>query len=200
MTALPWLGVTGCLLFVLVFLFDGWTRPGYSPVRHPVSALALGPRGWVQTSSFLVCGLAVTVGAFALAGAFGSVLLAVVVAAFGAAVVASGVFPMDPMRGYPPGTPNETPAEYSTRHRLHDHAGLVVFGALPLAAGVAAFVLPGVGWTWYSALSAAAALGGLLLFGAAWERDDPRAGLVQKITIVVGWSWLGMLFANAAAS
>ncbi|MDT0269119.1 DUF998 domain-containing protein [Streptomyces sp. DSM 44915] len=194
---LLWLGALGCWLFIATFLLDGWTRPGYRPVRQPVSALALGPRGWLQGANFIVCGLAITAGAVALAGALDSPLLALLVGVFGASVVASGVFPMDPMRGYPPGTPEGSPAEFSTRHTLHDWAGVAVFGLLPVAAAVAAFVLPDAGWQWYSGLTAGAAFVGFLAFGTAWERDSPRAGLVQRVTIAVGWLWLGAVFAYA---
>ncbi|MFD2792744.1 DUF998 domain-containing protein [Promicromonospora vindobonensis] len=198
MTFLLWSGAVGSWLFIVTFLLDGWTRPGYRPVRDPVSALALGSRGWLQGANFILCGLAITAGAVALAGAVDSVLLALVVAVFGLALVASGVFPMDAMRGYPPGTPDETPTEYSRRHTWHDRAGMVVFGAIPVAAIIATSVLPEIGWKWYSGLTAAAAGAGFLVFGQAWEDDHPRAGLVQRATIVVGWTWLGLLFAHAA--
>ncbi|GAB2472920.1 DUF998 domain-containing protein [Promicromonospora xylanilytica] len=198
MAILLWSGAVGSWLFIATFLLDGWTRPGYRPVYHPVSALALGSRGWLQAANFILCGLAITAGAVALAGALDSVLLALVVAVFGLALVASGVFPMDAMRSYPPGTPDGTPTEVSRRHTWHDWAGMVVFGALPVAAVVAAFVLPETGWTWYSGLTAATAGAGLMVFGQAWEDDHPRAGLVQRVTIIVGWTWLGLLFVHAA--
>lgn len=198
MTVLLWGGALGCCLFVGTFLVDGWTRPGFHPARHPVSALALGPRGWVQTTNFFVCGLTVTAGAFALAPQLGSVLLALAVGVFGAALIASGLFPMDPMRGYPPGAPDGTPETTSRRHDLHDHAGAVVFLALPVAAVVAAFVLPDNGWQWYSGVTATLLFAGFAAFGTAWENDHPRAGLVQRLTICVGWSWLGLLFLHAA--
>ncbi|HEX6236677.1 MAG TPA: DUF998 domain-containing protein [Acidimicrobiales bacterium] len=51
---LVWGGAAGAVGFVMVFLVDGATRPGYSPARHPVSALSLGSRGWVQVTSFVV--------------------------------------------------------------------------------------------------------------------------------------------------
>lgn len=197
-TVLLWAGALGSWLFVVVFLVDGGTRPGFHPVRQPVSALALGPRGWIQTTNFVVSGLAITAGAFAMAGALYSVL-ALAVGIFGAALVASGLFPMDPMRGYPPGTPEDTPATTSRRHDLHDHAGTVVFLALPVAAVIAAFVLPGTGWRWYSGVTAALLFAGFGAFGTAWEDDDPRAGLVQRVTIGVGWLWLGLLFLHAAS-
>lgn len=198
MTALSWFGALGCWLFVVTFLVDGWTRPGYHPVRHPVSALALGRRGWIQTANFLGCGLAVTAGAFALAGAQDSLLLALVVGVFGVALVASGVFPMDAMRGYPPGTPEGTPEETSPAHQRHDWAGAAVFGSLPVAAIIAAFVVPGAGWKGYSALTAAVTLAATVAFGHAWENDHPRTGLVQRAAIVTGWLWLGLLFAHSA--
>ncbi|WP_277209119.1 DUF998 domain-containing protein [Isoptericola croceus] len=198
MSTLLWVPAVCCWSFVVVFLVDGWTRPGYRWVRHPVSALSLGPRGWVQTTNFLVCGAAVVAGAVVARGELGSGLLAVVVGVFGLALVASGAFPMDPMRGYPPGTPDTTPEEASWHHRLHDYAGAVVFAAVPVAAAVATFALPEVGWKVYSGTTAALAGAGFLAFGQAWEDDSPRAGLLQKATIAVGWLWVGLLFVRAA--
>ncbi|ARQ71144.1 hypothetical protein CAG99_22050 [Streptomyces marincola] len=197
-TAVLWLGAAGAWLFVVTFLVDGVTRPGYRPVRHAVSALALGPRGWLQTTNFILCGAAVTAGAVGFAATGGSVLLAVLIGVFGVALVASGVFPMDAMRGYPPGAPEGTPEETSWRHRRHDEAGAVVFFSLPVTAVVAAFVLDGVVWPTYSALTGAVMLVATLAFGQAWENDHPRTGLVQRAAIVVGWLWLGLLFAHAA--
>ncbi|WP_432052274.1 DUF998 domain-containing protein [Streptomyces xiamenensis] len=54
MTFLLWLGALGCRLFVVTFLVDGWTRPGYRPVRQAVSAPALGVRGWIQNANVIV--------------------------------------------------------------------------------------------------------------------------------------------------
>jgi hypothetical protein len=196
-TVLTWCGAVGAWLFVVVFLLDGWTRPGYSTLRHPVSALALGPRGWIQATSFVLFGAAITAGGAGLVVAEGSLLLAAAIAVFGLALIASGIFPMDPMRGYPPGAPEGTPSETSRRHVHHDRAGAIVFGVLPVAAVIAAFVLVDTGWRWYSGVTAAALTAGFVAFGQAWEDDHPLAGLVQKVTIIIGWSWLGALFVHA---
>lgn len=198
MIALLWAGTIGSWVFVLTFLVDGATRPDYHPVRHPVSALALGQRGWIQTVNFVLCGLAVVGGAIALAIMHGTMLLALALAVFGAGLVASGAFPMDPMRGYPPGTPDDTPEHTSRTHERHDHAGAVVFLALPVAAAIAAFTLEGPGWRWYSGATAVVLFVGLSMFGSAWENDNPRMGLIQRTVIGVGWLWLGLVFANAA--
>src|SRR6478672_6436559 len=56
--ALPYLcGAVGGPLFVVAFLVQGAVRPGYDPMRHPVSSLALGPSGWTQVANFVVTGL-----------------------------------------------------------------------------------------------------------------------------------------------
>src|SRR5215218_3475983 len=44
-------------LFVVGFLFIGATRANYDLLRHPVSSLALGDYGWVQSANFVVTGL-----------------------------------------------------------------------------------------------------------------------------------------------
>lgn len=188
------IGASGSVLFVLVFLLDGWTRPGYSSVRHPVSALALGPRGWIQTTNFLICGTAITIGAIGIAVRGDSLLLGTGTAIFGLALVASGVFPMDPMRGYPPGSPEDDPTDFTTQHKLHDYAGVVVFSGIPAVAFVAAFVLSGALWTILSGVVGVALTVGFIAFGTAWENESPRVGLLQKVIIILGWFWLAAVF------
>jgi hypothetical protein len=47
-TALLWGGLLAGPAFVVVYTVEGARRPGYDELRHPVSSLALGPRGWVN--------------------------------------------------------------------------------------------------------------------------------------------------------
>ena len=47
-------GLVAGPVFVTTFLAEGATRDGYRPSRHPVSSLALGPRGRVQAANFAV--------------------------------------------------------------------------------------------------------------------------------------------------
>ncbi|MGJ9411861.1 DUF998 domain-containing protein [Aeromicrobium sp. CF4.19] len=186
-------GVLAPPLFVITFLLDGTTRAGYEPMHHTVSALALGPRRWLQTVSFLLAGLAVTVASIGVRAASGSLVLGLAIAVFGVALVVSGLFRMDPMRGYPPGATKDTPEVVSMQHRVHDWAGAVVFTALPAAAAVAVLVIDDAAWAVASGVTAVAFTILLLAFGAAWEADGPRTGLLQKLAIVVGWSWLALL-------
>lgn len=189
------IGAAAAVAFLAVFTVDGWLRPGYRPLYHPVSALALGRRGWAQTANFLVGGAGFVVGAAALWAEFP--WIAAAVAVLGLALAASGVWAMDPMRGYPPGTPPTTPERYSRAHRWHDHAGALLFLGVPVTAALTAFTGPD-GWLrWYSAATALAT--GLLFarFGTDWERDEPLTGLWQRLGIGAGWTWLAVLFAAA---
>ena len=49
-----WAGMIAPVLFVATFTIMGWLRPGYDASSMYVSALALGPFGWVQSANFLI--------------------------------------------------------------------------------------------------------------------------------------------------
>jgi hypothetical membrane protein len=52
-------GAIGPLVFILAFLLEEATRPGYSAWHDYVSSLSLGNQGWMQVLVFFVCGLLV---------------------------------------------------------------------------------------------------------------------------------------------
>ena len=188
-----WVGAAGAVLFVAVFTLDGMTRPGYSPSRHTVSALALGPRGWLQRANFVIGGAAITGAAVTLLTSGEHRMLGLVLTMFGLGLVVS-VVPMDPMRGYPPGTPEGDPEEFSTAHAVHDGAGMLVFFALPVIAGVSAFALPGIVWTVVGLLVAVILLAGLAAFDRAWREDSPTTGTAQRSALVPGLLWVAVIF------
>ena len=131
-------------------------------------------------------------------GQTASVWLAAPIVAWGAGQVLAGVFSMDPMRGYPPGTPPADPEEYSTAHQLHDWASIGVFVSVPIAALVGAITFDSPSWTAFSVLTAIASALLLALFGALWEHDHRLAGLAQRMMIIVAWTWLGSMFLHLA--
>ena len=193
MTLMLTCGVVGAVLFVVTFLIDGATRPGYRPLYHPVSALALGSRGWVQTSNFVVTGVLMIAAAAGTREALDVTIGPSLLALFGVGLVVSGVFTMDPMRGYPPGTAPGTPAILSRRHKVHDAFGFVVFSSLGAAEIAFGLALEG-GWRIYSFATAALLVVLMIVFGVAWERDRPRMGLLQRLMVLVGWTWVTLLF------
>jgi hypothetical membrane protein len=56
-------GSIGPVLFVVVFLLEGATRPGYDPMRMHVSLLSLSDLGWQQIANFVVSGALILGGA-----------------------------------------------------------------------------------------------------------------------------------------
>ena len=52
-------GIVGGLAFTGVYLAEGATRAGYRALAQPISALSLGPGGWVQQLNFIVFGVLV---------------------------------------------------------------------------------------------------------------------------------------------
>jgi hypothetical protein len=60
-------GVVAPALFVVSFLVQGAVRPGYDPLRHPVSSLVLGSSsGLVQAVTVVLTGLLVAAYAIAI--------------------------------------------------------------------------------------------------------------------------------------
>ena len=109
---LLWLtcGVAGTLLFPIVYLIEGTTRPGYNPWQQAISTLSLGPGGWIQQANFIVCGVSILWLAFVwrqiLKGGVCATWYPIVRGIEGVALILVGIFSTDPGYGYPPGTPD----------------------------------------------------------------------------------------------
>lgn len=172
-------------------------RADYDPARQTVSLLSLGPRGWIQISSFIATGLLML--AFAaglrrcLGAAPGGRWAPRLLAGFGAGLIGAGVFVADPANGYPPGTPFGPARESSWQGSTHDLASLLVFVSLPAACFVLARAFAAErgrrGLTLYTALSGA----GTLSFALAMASSVELEGLFQRIAIAIGWAWVGVI-------
>jgi hypothetical protein len=199
-------GVAGPILFVAVFLVEGATRPGYDAVRHFVSLLSLGDRGWVQIANFVVAGL--LFGAFAAGVArawtsgHGSRWVPRLIAGVGVGLAVSGVFVADPALGYPPGTPDAIPTSASWHGGIHYLGAAVVFLGLPSAGFIAARRFAAGGRSRLATFSRAAALvvlvGWLAPFTIAQAMGDGVriAGLLQRLAVAAGFSWVVVLAAS----
>jgi hypothetical protein len=123
-----WVGIAAPLLFVAVFTLEGWLRPGYDAASMYVSALSLGPRGWIQIANFLLLGGLLLLFARGVAVEFptgkaargGPLLLAVMAILF----IVSGPLVMDPM-----GTPL---GQITVHGTLHGLAGGIIFILMPV--------------------------------------------------------------------
>jgi hypothetical protein len=200
----PWLlrcGLVAGPSFLVVFTADGATRPGYRPLRHPVSSLSLGPRGRVQVTNFAVTGalfLAAGAGLTRAAGPErGSKRDARLLEVAGMALLGSAVFATDPVSGYPAGSPDALSSPTITG-TLHNLCGAGVFLGLPAAAAAAgwrALRQGRPGWAAYCAGTAATMLTAAIAAGAGFSQS-PRlvnvAGLCQRVAIVTGFGWVSV--------
>jgi hypothetical protein len=123
-----WAATIGSSLFVVVFTLEGLLRPGYHPRAMHVSALSLGPRGWIQKANFIVLGFLLLLAAWGIGTGFpgggpsraGLILLGIVAFLF----VVSGVFVMDPAA---------TPQGQATASGIvHGLAGGIIFLLMPI--------------------------------------------------------------------
>ena len=180
-------------------------REGYRPLRHPVSSLALGPRGWIQAANFSVAGTLFLAGAAGVAGAgdaAGGQPAPALIGAAGAGLIAAAVFTTDPVSGYPPGTP-DVPTRPSRVGIAHNLAAIPVFLGLPAAAltcGWRCWRAGQRGFGLYSASSGVAMLASFALAGAGFGQSPrlvSRGGLFQRVSIIAGFGWLTALSARA---
>jgi hypothetical membrane protein len=195
-------GAIAAPLFIIIFLIEGATRADYSPLRHPVSSLAIGGLGWMQSANFIVTGLLMLAFAVGLRRAVqprgGSTWGALLVTIVAIGLVGAGVFVTDPISGYPPGTPNMV-AQHTLHGTLHDLFSSLVFLGLPIACFVFARRFAGWGergWSIYSVVTGVVFIAAFVVtsagFGQAAGLVD-LAGLLQRITLTIGWSWLALL-------
>ena len=188
--------------FTLAWLLEGATRTGYDPLRHPISSLAIGERGWTQAANFLLTGtllLAFAIGLRrVLEGLKEPRRAPFLIALIGIGLIGAGVFVADPMNGYPMGTP-DLPLQYSLTGRLHRLFSAFVFLGLPVACFMFARFFAKHredNWALYSRVTGLAfllmfivtSMGFALVNGLA-----DFAGLLQRMTLTIGFAWLTLL-------
>ena len=195
-------GALAPLIFVGAFLIEGAMRPDYDPLRHPVSSLEFGALGWTQRANFIVTGL-LTLGFVsglraALRPMGGSRWALILLAAVGIGFIGAGIFVPDPLNGYPPGTPNR-PVERSVSGVLHDLFSTGFFVGLPAACFVLGRRFVGWGqraWAAYAIATGLAFLIAAFLTSAGFAQVNGLpdiAGLLQRITVVIGLTWMDLL-------
>lgn len=117
----PWIlaGIAAGPLFVAVIIIQAVSHSDFHLADHPLSLLALGGHGWIQTANFIGCGSAVVVATFLqrrspdrLTRWTGRMLIA-----YGTAVIVAGVLQADPWHGYPVGA-DETITWHGTVHNI----------------------------------------------------------------------------------
>ena len=191
-------GTAGGLAFTGAYLADGAARTGYRALAQPISALSLGPGGWVQQLNFIAFGLLVCLSAAGwratLAPGRGARAFPALRAIAGAGLVMDGLFTQDPSGGYPPGARAGVPTVHGQLHTLFAVITVTALagGCFVLAARFAAEPL----WRHRAAFAAAAGVATIVFiaaFGAAgghgglagvWERAAGAATSVLAVAVL----------------
>ena len=191
--ALLRLGVVAGPFYLAVGLTQALLREGFDFARHPLSVLANGSWGWVQTANFVLSGLMV----LAAAVGFGRVLgpksraFRWSLAGYGLGMILAAIFPADPVDGFPPGTPNGMPTSISTTGLMHFVAGALTFLMLGISGLAAA-------WTMmrrrHTALALLSLFSGLSVFIGFFGGIASPIGIAGIwFAVVVGWIWLAVM-------
>jgi hypothetical protein len=177
-------------LYVVPALVQGLVRDGFDLTRHDVSLLANGPGGWVQITTFVVCGLMTAAAGVGVVRALrtlrtGRAWSGWLVVGYGIGLVGAGVFVADPMQGFPPGTPDGPPATVSAGGTGH-----IVFAALGfLCLVVACFAVP-AGRPWSGRVTGVLFL--VAFVGVASGSAAPVVVIGFWIAVILAWAWLAL--------
>ena len=185
----------GALSFAITTV-QGIFRDGFDAWHQAVSALSLGPGGWIQMLNLVAFGLVVltTVPAWRriLAGGKGATLYPVLTAMVGASFVVVGVIPQDPAPGYDPaGLALQAPTTLGLTH-------LAFAGVAALSSVIGLFVMAARfadepawrGWAMYSRATAIAVVGCVAVYGVWSTRSTGFGGTFERGAIVIPMIWM----------
>lgn len=186
-------GVVAGPFYLAVGLIQGFVRDGFDFARHPLSVLANGPGGWVQTANFVLTGLMVLAAAAGFRRVLGPKSRGVTwfLGGFGVAMIVAAVFPADPVDGFPPGTPEGFPTSISTTGLIHFAAGALGFISLAISCFFAAWAMsrrkewPLAGLSLLSGLA--------VVFGFFGGMVLPVGIIGIWFAVVAGWAWLAVM-------
>ena len=191
-------GTIGALVFIVVLLVEGATRPGYDAWHHPISTLSLGKDGWMQIANFLVCGVLLVGFAVGVRLAFrpgpGGVWGPILLGISGLSLVLAGIFSVDPSLGYPPGAA-PTSTVHGGIHLLVSNVGVISMLAAYVV--LARRFWGDSGWRAWAVFCIAAGMltvtFAIATSMATSTAADAPFGLFQRLSTVSSWGALSVL-------
>lgn len=189
-------GVLAGPFYLAVGLIQAFLRDGFDLMRHPLSLLANGPGGWIQTANFVLSGLMVLAAAVGFRRVLGPKSRAVswFLGGFGASMIVAAVFPADPVDGFPVGTPEGYPTSISTAGLVHFVAGALGFMSIAISCFFAASAMSRRNAPSLARLSLFCGLAVVLgFFGGAAFSSMSAGTLGIWFSVVAGWAWLAVM-------
>jgi hypothetical protein len=191
-----WAGlIAGALSFALTTI-QGIYREGFDPWQQAVSALSLGPHGWLQMINLVAFGAIVLTTVLpwkrVLSGARGETIYPICTALIGAGFIGVGIIRQDPAPGYDPQglgllgptIPGLVHITIAGIAALSSVIGLLVMGAR--LAGDPAWR----GWALYSRLAAVLVIGCIVVYGVWSVKPTGFAGTFERAAMIVPMLWM----------
>jgi len=190
-----WYALGGAALFMIVATIQGITRPDYDPWHQAVSALSLGPGGWVQASNFVFFGAVllstVPVWRTILSGGKAATAYPALTALLGASFVIVAFIPQDPAPGYDPA---RLALQAPTVGGLF-HLAIAGLAATCSVAGL--FVMAARftgdphwrGWPAYSRVMALLMIVCIAIFGVWSTKPTGLAGTFERVAVMIPPIW-----------
>jgi hypothetical protein len=181
--------------YLALGLAQALVRDGFDLLRHPLSVLANGRGGWIQTANFVISGALVVAAAIALARVLRPrpIAFSVFLAAFGVGMLVAAVFPADPVDGFPPGTPAGPPTAISTAGLVHFAAAALAFTSLGVSCLLGARVAARLNAPVLARFSVFSGLAVLIGFFGGIFSGVAAGVLAIWFSVIVGWAWLSIL-------
>ena len=188
-------GVLAGPFYVAVALVQAlWLRPGFDLSHDDVSLLSNGTLGWIQVANFIVTGAMVVLCAAGVRRATRSTWAPILLALFGAGMIAAGIFVADPMNGFPAGAPAGRPDTISVHGMLHIASAGIGFIGFVAACFVMArrfAVQHDRTWKW---LSLATGVVFLAAFAGVASGSGSSAVVIGFwIGLLAAWTWIAAL-------
>jgi Protein of unknown function (DUF998) len=186
-------GIVAGPIYIAVTAVQALTRAGFDRSHHRYNLLTTGDLGWIHRTNYVVAGMlmvlfAVGAGRMLRQGR-GARWAPWLLGLYGLAYVCSGLFPADPLIGFPPGTVSES----TTWHGIAQMASRSVSSAALIAASLVVarwFTAQGLrGWAWFSWLAVPVSLGAFALVSAAGA-DTATKYAAFLVPGILMWVWV----------
>lgn len=189
-------GVLAGPLYIAVTAIQAGTREGFDPKNHRYNLLTTGDLGWIHRANYIVAGVLMVLFAVGVGRALrkgrGARWVPWLFAVYGAAYIASGMFPADPVVGFPP----DTVSASTTWHGMAQMASRSVSSASLIAACLVIAVWFNAqgrrSWAWLSVAAVPLPLAAFGVLGAIGV-DKSTKYLAFLVPGILMWVWITAL-------
>ena len=191
-----WVALGAATVFLAVTTVQGALRPEFDAWHQAVSALSLGPGGWIQMINLSVFGLVIAstapVWRRVLAGGVGATSYPALTLVVGISFVLVGLIRQDPAPGYDPdGLALSAPTTLGLLH-------LAIAGVAALSSVIGLFVMAKrlsgdrawAGWPLYSRVTAVLVVACIAVYGVWSTSASGYGGTFERFAIVIPLVWM----------